>query len=583
MKTIKSELSEHIVAAVVKLYGDDYCDLDPLIQPTTNSEFGDYQANLAMSLAKKLEQKPREIAHALLEELDMPSICDKIEIAGPGFINLYLKNTFVNQRLETLANSPEFGVTREFSPETIVIDYSAPNIAKEMHVGHLRSTVIGDAAARIFTKLGHKVIRQNHMGDWGTQFGMLIEFLVDGGWTEQDSQDSLADIEQRYRDSKLKFDSDPEFNQRARQRVVALQSGDDYTLKLWNYLVRESTQHFMEIYQRLGVLLTETDNCPESFYNPMLAGTVQELADKSMLETSDGAEVIFLDGFKDRDERPLPMIVRKSDGGYLYSTTDLAAVRYRCADLGANRIIYITDARQAQHFAMLFAAVRKAGWASTEVRLDHMPFGSVLGADRKPFKTREGGTVRLIDLLDEAEKRAEVVLQLKNPELPVSERKELAKTISLAALKYADLSNDRIKDYVFDWDRMLALDGNTAPYLQNAYVRILSIFRKGEIDRGSVRSAKFELSHPAEKALALKLFQYSAAIYAVVDRLEPHRLCTYLYELAALFHAFYEACPILKEETPESIRKSRLALSDLCARILKDGLDILGIETVERM
>ena len=583
MTNIKTILSERFAAAIKTVYGNEHGNSDPLINVTANPDFGDYQANLAMNLAKKLGEKPRNIATAIIENLELENICEKIEVAGPGFINLYLAASFIDEQICALAKDTDLGLTPADTPQTVVVDYSAPNIAKDMHVGHLRSTVIGDAIVRVLMRQGHEVIRQNHMGDWGTQFGMLIEYLIDSGWEEKDNEKSIGDLESLYQESKLKFDSDADFNERARKRVVALQGGDGYTLKIWEYIVGESVDHFNQIYDRLGVLLKETDNRPESFYNPLLPGVIDSLEQGKVLEISEGAAVIFLEGFKDRDDKPLPMIVRKSDGGYLYATTDLAAVRYRLEELHANRLIYITDARQAQHFAMLFAAVRLVGWVKDTVRLDHVPFGTVLDANRKPFKTRDGGTIKLVDLLDEAESRAAAVLYSKNPDLTEQQCDELARIISLAALKYADLSNDRIKDYVFDWDRMLALDGNTAPYLQNAYVRILSIFRKGNIDRQSINMEALHIQTPSEKALALKLFQYSTAVESVAERLEPHRLCTYLYELAACFHAFYESCPILKEDVGDDERCSRLALCDLTARVLHDGLDLLGIETVEKM
>ena len=583
MTDIKSILADKFAFAIEAAYGAEHRDADPLINVTNNPEFGDYQANVAMSLAKSIGDKPRNIANAIVENLVLENICNKVEIAGPGFINLYLEQSFINDQIKAMAEAVNLGIKSAETPETIVVDYSAPNVAKEMHVGHLRSTVIGDAIVRILMAQGHKVIRQNHMGDWGTQFGMLIEYLVDTGWHDENAHSSIGDLELLYQQAKQKFDQDTEFAERCRKRVVDLQGGNEYTLKLWRYLVNESMLHFNQVYKRLGVLLEDTDNCPESFYNPLLDKVISDLEEINLLEISEGAAVIFLDGFKDRDDKPLPMIVRKSDGAYLYATTDLAAVRYRLDELQARRLIYVTDARQSQHFAMLFAAVRRAGWVSEDVKLNHMPFGTVLGANRKPFKTRDGGTIKLVDLLDEAESRTAAVINKKNSEMEESKRIEVAKIISIAALKYADLSNDRIKDYVFDWDRMLALDGNTAPYLQNAYVRILSIFRKGEINRQKLDKDSVIIQTSAERALALKLFQYATAVEAVTERLEPHRLCTFLYELASCFHSFYEACPILKEGIEDDVRDSRLALCDLSARVIKDGLGLLGIKTVEQM
>ncbi len=583
MTSIKSILSDRISSAVEVACGKEYRDTDPLVSVTNRPGFGDYQANLAMSLAKKLGDNPRNIASTIVENLELEDVCEKIEIAGPGFINLHVSTSFMNQQLCAMALDRQSGADLARNPQTIVVDYSAPNIAKEMHVGHLRSTVIGDAIVRVLMAQGHRVIRQNHTGDWGTQFGMLIEYLIDTGWREESNDDSIGDLDRRYQQAKQKFDADEDFSERCRKRVVALQGGDEYTLKLWRYLVGESIEHFNQIYQRLGVLLEESDNCPESFYNPRLADTIASLEDARLLEVSEGAAVVFLDGFRDRDDKPLPMIVRKRDGGYLYASTDLAAVRYRLDELQATRIIYVTDARQSQHFAMLFAAVRRADWAGPDVRLDHVPFGTVLGANRKPFKTREGGTIKLTTLLDEAESRAAAVIEKKNPEMGEVQRIEAARVIGIAALKYADLSNDRIKDYIFDWERMLSLQGNTAPYLQNAYVRILSIFRKGNIERQGIDMNAVSVEVPTEKDLALKLFQYASAIEAVAEHMEPHRLCNYLYELAACFHAFYESCPILREDVEENVRNSRLALCELTAQVMHEGLGLLGIETVEQM
>lgn len=583
MTDIKQDITERFDSALLASFGPDIGKIDPLLNVTTQPEFGDYQANLAMSLAKKLGKKPRDIAAAIVSELKLEDICDRVEIAGPGFINLYLSEDYVNLKVDLLSEDSALGILPASAKETIVVDYSAPNVAKEMHVGHLRSTVIGDAITRVLIRQGHSVIRQNHMGDWGTQFGMLIEYLMDKGWQVGDAESAIHDLESRYMAAKKKFDSDADFMERSRNRVVALQGGDKETLQVWQFLVDESIKHFSEVYRRLGVLLEESDNCAESFYNPRLQEVIELLKQKNILETSEGAEVVFLEGFVDRDDKPLPMIVRKADGGFLYATTDLAAVRYRVNELNADRIVYVTDARQAQHFAMLFSAVRLAGWVEDRVNLEHVPFGTVLGANRKPFKTREGGTVKLIDLLDEAQDRAKTVLNSKNSELGTKEQETLSNAISIAALKYADLSSDRIKDYVFDWDRMLALDGNTAPYLLNAYVRILSIFRKGEIKLESLDGADIKVIHPAERALAMKLFQYCHAVDAVAVKLEPHRLCTYLYELAALFHTYYESCPVLKPDVDEATRRSRLALCRLVERVMKDGLGLLGIETVERM
>ena len=583
MNDIKHELEQKILQALDVAFAEDLSATDPQLKVTTQPDFGDYQANLAMSLARTLGKKPREIADEIVQHLDLDGVCEKVEIAGPGFINLYLSQEFIDARINSLARDSQLGLDKPAQASKIVLDYSAPNVAKEMHVGHLRSTVIGDAIARVLERLGHTVVRQNHMGDWGTQFGMLIEFLIDEGWNTGQSSTSIGEFEERYKAAKKKFDADEDFRERARNRVVALQGGDENTLRAWQFLVEESNRHFSDVYRRLGVLLEESDNCPESFYNPQLGDIVDELKRKGLLETSQGAEVVFLEGFVDREDKPLPMIVRKADGGFLYATTDLAAVRYRVNELKASRVIYVTDARQAQHFAMIFSAVKRAGWVKEGVELDHVPFGTVLGKDKKPFKTRDGGTIKLVDLLEEAQERARDVLLSKNQSLAESELESLSRIISVGALKYADLSGDRIKDYVFDWDRMLSLEGNTAPYLLNAYVRILSIFRKGEMELVDADAYSISVQHVAEKKLALKLFQYSDSVNSVAEKLEPHRLCTFLYELSSLFHAFYEACPILKDDVTEGTRKSRLALCRLTEKTIRDGLSLLGIETVEKM
>jgi arginyl-tRNA synthetase len=577
-------LTDRFSAAITAAFGDEHAQIDPLIRPSANPKFGDYQANVAMSLAKQLEQKPRDVAQAIANNLQIADLVEKTDIAGPGFINLTIKPDTLSEQLRSMASDEHLGIAQAGYPQTVVVDYSSPNVAKQMHVGHLRSTVIGDAIARVLAVQGHSVIRQNHLGDWGTQFGMLIERLVlDQSEAEAaKTVHTFADLEAFYIEAKQQFDSDPTFARRSRERVVKLQSGDDITLKLWDQFVKASAVRFGSIYERLDVLLTRDDIRGESFYNDRLAAVVADLEQSGALCISDGAKVVFPEGFKDRDGRPLPLIVQKSDGGYLYATTDLAAARYRIGELGADRIIYVTDARQSQHFAMVYATLRRVGWAPDNVQLEHVAFGTILGKDNRPFKTRDGGTVKLIDLLDEAEQRAAAVIEQKNPDLPADQRTAIAHAVGIGALKYADLSSDRIKDYVFDWDRMLALEGNTAPYLQNAYVRIRSIFRKGQIESASIDAGTIAIAEPSERALAIRLLQFPGVIAAVADSLEPHRLCTYLYELAAIFHQFYENCPVLKAADPAT-RDSRLAICDLVARTLNCGLDLLGIEVVEQM
>ncbi|MFW6031926.1 MAG: arginine--tRNA ligase [Phycisphaeraceae bacterium] len=581
MADIQNRIETLLQDAVGAALGEEHRETDPIVRPSGNPKFGDYQANLAMGLAKKLGQKPRDLAQQIAAKLPGNALLESAEVAGPGFINLRLTREALDAHAAAMLASDRLGLEPAGEPETVVVDYSGPNVAKEMHVGHLRSTVLGDAIARVLELQGHAVVRQNHLGDWGTQFGMLIQYLLDTGW-EAEGEPEIGNLNRLYQQAKQKLDADPDFAKRARERVVALQSGDDETTSVWQGLVEESKRHFNAVYRRLGVDLRDADIRPESFYNDRLPGVIGGLEQAGLLAESEGAAVVYPEGFQDREGEPMPMIVRKTDGGYLYATTDLAAARFRIGELGASRLIYVTDARQSQHFAMVFQTLRQAGWADAGVRLDHVPFGAVLGPDRRPFKTREGGTVRLVELVDEAESRAAGVIREKNPDLPEAEQERIASAVGIGALKYADLSSDRIKDYVFDWNRMLAMDGNTAPYLQNAYVRIRSIFRKGKIDAESLDAGAIRAEAPAERALVLKLLQWPGVIASVADSLEPHRLCNWLYELATGYHQFYERCPVLTAEEA-SVRQSRLALSHLVARALQEGLGLLGIEVVERM
>lgn len=580
MADVNTQLKQALSLALAGALGDDFADADPLLNPANNPKFGDYQANLAMPLGKRLNKPPREVAQLVVDKLELGELIEKVEIAGPGFINIHLSNAALARAAAALFADPRLGVAPLTHPRKVVVDYSSPNVAKEMHVGHLRSTVIGDAIARVLSFQGHDVVRQNHVGDWGTQFGMLIEHLIETGQAEQES---LGDLTKLYKQSKARFDAEPDFAERAKRRVVALQGGDEQTLAIWQKLVAQSQNYFASIYSRMSVLLEPTDIRGESFYNDKLPGVIDRLETDGVLATSKGARVVFVDGFTDRDGEPLPMIVQKSDGGYLYATTDLAAVRYRVDELQASRIIYVTDARQTQHFAMIFKAAQDAGWLGAEATLEHVPFGTVMGEDGKPFKTRDGDVVRLVDLIDEAEARAIAVCKEKNPELAGDEAEHVGRAVGLGALKYADLSSDRIKDYRFSWDRMLALDGNTAPYLINAYVRVHGIFRKGEIDFDAFDSDQVRVQEPNEKALVLRLMQFGPTVESVADSLEPHRLCNYLYELASGFHRFFESCPVLKADVPEDVRQGRLALCKLVALTLGQGLDLLGIEVVERM
>ncbi|MEX0887050.1 MAG: arginine--tRNA ligase [Phycisphaeraceae bacterium] len=590
MVDLPATLDALLRRAVADALGPELADTDPILRPAGDARFGDYQANLAMSLSKQVKRKPREVADEIVAALkarpEADALLAGVDVAGPGFINLTLAPEALADAAAAMLRDEHLGLAPTREAEHIVVDYSSPNVAKEMHVGHLRSTVIGDALARVLAYRGHRVTRQNHLGDWGTQFGMLIEHLVDVGFEPGQMREredaAIGDLNALYQQAKAKFDADAACGEGARQGVAALQAGDDETLTLWRDLVEESKKHFNDIYARLNVQLDDGDIRGESFYNDRLADVVQALEQAGLVSESEGARVIFLEGFKDREGKPLPMLVRKGDGGYLYATTDLAAARHRIVELGADRVIYVTDARQSQHFEMLFAALGKAGWATESVRLDHVTFGTILGPDKRPFKTREGGTVRLIDLLDEAEQRAANVIEQKNPELPADDRQRIARVVGIGAVKYADLANDRTRDYVFDWSRMLALDGNTAPYLQNAYVRIRSIFRKGEIDAAGIDADAIRVTAPAERALILHLVGWPAVIEAVAEHLEPHRLCNFLYELAAAYHQFYERCPVLTAPD-EATRASRLALSQLVARTLREGLGLLGIDTVEVM
>ncbi|MEM6258369.1 MAG: arginine--tRNA ligase [Planctomycetota bacterium] len=580
MADVIQQLNQSFSAALAAAFGGAYADADPMLGPANNPQFGDYQANLAMKLGKQLGMPPRGVAQAVVDHLETGGLIEEAEIAGPGFINLRLSNAALASTAAEMLKDPRLGVPRPASPLTVVVDYSSPNVAKEMHVGHLRSTVIGDAIARVLGFQGHRVIRQNHVGDWGTQFGMLIEHLVETG---QADQGGLGDLTKLYKQSKKRFDDEAGFAERAKRRVVALQGGDEMTLSLWRRLVMQSEAYFASIYERMGVLLEPGDIRGESFYNDKLPGVIEQLKKDGALRESRGAGVVFVDGFQDKDGNPLPMIVQKSDGGYLYATTDLAAIRFRIDELEASRVVYVTDARQSQHFAMAFKASEDAGWLAGKAKLEHVPFGTVLGEDGKPFKTRDGDVVRLVDLIDEAESRAIAVCKEKNPGLTDEQAEHIGRVVGLGALKYADLSSDRIKDYRFSWDRMLALEGNTAPYLINAYVRVHGIFRKGEIDFDSFNAGHVQVEDPAEKALVLKLMQFGATIDSVTASLEPHRMCNFLYELASAFHKFFESCPVLKSDVPSGVRQGRLALCKLVALTLERGLGLLGIGVIQRM
>lgn len=552
----------------------------PLTQ-STKAGFGDYQFNGAMALAKALQQKPRDIAQAIVDAVELDDVAEKLEIAGPGFINVHLSSAFLQNHVAKIALDDRLAVEPE-PQKTVVVDYSSPNLAKEMHVGHLRSTIIGDAVVRVLEFLGHHVIRQNHMGDWGTQFGMLLAHFSDKLAEQEVAETALSDLEDFYREAKVRFDEEEGFADRAREQVVKLQQGDAGCLALWEKFIDVSIAHSEEVYQKLGVTLTRDDVMGESAYNDQLAGVISQLEEQGIAVEDQGAKVVFIEELADKEGNPAVYIVQKSGGGYLYSTTDLAAMKYRSFDLGADRILIFTDARQALHFKQTEIVGRKAGFCREQTSYEHCPFGMMLGADGRPFKTRTGGTIKLADLLDEAVERATNLIAERESDLSAEEQQRVAKTVGIASVKYADLSKNRTTDYIFNWDSMLSFEGNTAPYLQYAYTRIASIFRKANVDMATL-NASVQLHAPQEKALALKLAQFIEAINQLSHDATPHVLCTYLYELASLFMSFYEACPMLKSDVAQTTRDSRLMLSKATAKTLHQGLSLLGIETLDRM
>jgi arginyl-tRNA synthetase len=571
-------LAERASAALAAL-GPEGVDADPVVRP---SQHADFQVNGALPLAKRLGRAPREVADELATALAVDDLCSHVEVSGPGFINLTLREEVLADWLTDL-DEPDRGIRQAEVTETVVVDYSAPNVAKEMHVGHLRSTVIGDSLARTMEALGHRVVRQNHLGDWGTPFGMLIELLDEVGEDEGAALLAGGDLNDFYRQARQRFEGDEGFAERARARVVALQAGDDESRRLWERLVAESQRYFSSIYDRVGVTLTADDYAGESTYNDQLDDVVTELETKDLVVIDDGALCAFPPGFTGRDDDPLPLIVRKRDGGYGYAATDLAALRHRTEDLGATWLLYVVGAPQHEHLEMVFAVGRMAGWLSPPARANHVSFGSILGADGKMFKTRSGDSVRLAELLDEAVARAAALVDEKSTHLGADERAAVADAVGIGAVKYADLSSDRIKDYTFDWDRMLALTGNTGPYLQYAHARMHSILAKAdEADRASLDSVEVVLGEPAERALAMALLGFDAAVQATAERLAPHRLCTYLYDLASTYTAFYEACPVLRSEDVV-VRRSRLLLCRRTADVLARGLDLLGIAAPSRI
>lgn len=584
MTSILKQLKDSVSQALVSAFGAELADTDPLVAPTNNPKFGDYQSNVALSLAKPLQQNPRAIAQTIVEHLQIEEMCEQPTIAGPGFINFMVKSDYIGGILRQIQPDARLGISLVDPAEKVIVDFSSPNIAKEMHVGHLRSTIIGDAIARVLEFRGYDVLRINHVGDWGTQFGMLIAYLREvypEALTTANALD-LGDLVSLYKKAKVRFDEDEQFKQTARQEVVKLQAGASDSRHAWKLLCDQSRQEFQVIYDLLDIELKERG---ESFYNPFLEDIVNELAEKNLLEESEGAKCVFLDGFTNKDGDPLPLIVRKSDGGFNYATTDLAALKYRVKQDGANRIIYVTDSGQANHFAGVFQVARKAGILPDDVEVVHVPFGLVLGEDGKRFKTRSSETVKLKDLLDEAVIRTKNDLETRLKEEQREETPEfinhVSQVVGLSAVKYADLSQNRTSDYKFDYDKMLDLKGNTAPYLLYAYVRVQGVSRKGNIDLSQLDSNTEIVLKDTELALAKHILQFEEVIKEVESSLLPNRICLYLFELSQKFNQFYEQCDILNASEPQ--KTSRLILAELTARTIKLGLSLLGINVLERM
>ncbi|HEX6135971.1 MAG TPA: arginine--tRNA ligase [Longimicrobiales bacterium] len=574
MSDLERLLRERLAPAFAEVAGES---ADPALR---RSQHADFQADGALALARRLRAKPREVAERVVAAARLDDVCAAVDIAGPGFINLTVRDEVLGRGVAALLGDARLGVPGAAESDTIVVDYSAPNVAKEMHVGHLRSTVIGDAAVRLLEWLGHRVVKANHIGDWGTPFGMLIEHLLDIGEAEATHELSVGDLDAFYKAARRKFDADPDFAERARRRVVALQAGDTQTRQAWQLLVGQSETYFLSVYERLHVRLGPDDFAGESMYNDLLQPVVDELTRLGLLRESEGALCAFPEGFVNRDGEPLPLIVQKSDGGFGYAATDLAAIRYRVQQLGAARILYVVGLPQRQHLAMIYETAREAGWLSGRARAEHIGFGSVLGADGRMLRSRAGGSVKLIELIDEAVARAAVVVAEKNPALDETTQRQVADIVGVGAIKYADLSTDRTRDYVFDFDRMLSFDGNTGPYLQYAHARISSITRRSDTPPPRALDA-VALGHAAERDLALELLGFHGVLDDAAASLEFHRLAAYLYGLATRFSSFYEQCPVLRADA--GTRASRLVLCDVTARTLALGLGLLGIDVPEQM
>lgn len=555
-------------------------DCDALVKQSAKAQFGDYQANGIMAAAKKMSLNPRQLAENVVNHLAIDEYVSKVEIAGPGFINLFLNTCWLAKQNQLALDNEKLNLTLADKPHNIIVDYSAPNVAKEMHVGHLRSTIIGDASVRVLEYLGHNVIRANHVGDWGTQFGMLIAYLEK--MQNENAQDmELADLEEFYRAAKKHYDEDAVFAEKARNYVVKLQGGDEYCLTMWRKLVDITMTQNVTTYKRLNVTLSLADTMGESIYNKLLPEVVSDLKAKGIAVESDGATVVFLDEYKNKEGEPMGVIIQKRDGGYLYATTDIAALKYRYEKLHADRILYYTDSRQHQHLEQVWLIAHRANYIPESLQLEHHMFGMMLGKDGKPFKTRSGDTVKLNDLLDEATERAAALVKSKNPDLTDKELATIVDAVAIGAVKYADLSKNRTTDYVFDWDNMLSFEGNTAPYLQYAYTRVISIFRKANLSMENL-TGNIIIEHEKEQALATRLAQFDETITVLTNDGLPHVLCAYLYDIATLFSSFYEHCSVLSAENT-ALKNSRLKLAALTAKTLKIGLDMLGIKTIEKM